>query len=160
MPSEFFGKSVGVLIMLEHIFVIPARQFCGSMSILMWIRIRGSMPLTSGSGSGSLHLWQNTNFKKKFFCKILFEGTFTSFFWVKKSKRSHNKCFCRTQIGIPGTCWCRWPTAAHWSWRRWRSFSHGWKTHRSGWRCDVPCSTQPAAWGQHRSSRGRRFPRG
>jgi hypothetical protein len=28
-------------------------------------------------------------FKKKFFCIVLFEGTFTSFFKDKKSKRSH-----------------------------------------------------------------------
>jgi hypothetical protein len=27
--------------------------------------------------------------KKKFFCKVLFEGIFTSFFKDKKSKRSH-----------------------------------------------------------------------
>jgi hypothetical protein len=29
-------------------------------------------------------------FKKKFFCLLLFEGTFTSFFQGKKFKRSHN----------------------------------------------------------------------
>jgi hypothetical protein len=44
--------------------------------ILVWIRIRiwirGSMPLTNGSG-----------------CLLPFEGTFTSFFKDKKSKRSH-----------------------------------------------------------------------
>jgi hypothetical protein len=28
-------------------------------------------------------------FSKKFFCILLFEGTFTSFFQDKKSKRSH-----------------------------------------------------------------------
>jgi hypothetical protein len=28
-------------------------------------------------------------FKKKFFCILLFEGTFTSFFKSKKSKRNH-----------------------------------------------------------------------
>jgi hypothetical protein len=39
---------------------------------------------------------QNANGKllKKFFCLLLFEGTFTSFFKDKKSKRSHK------QIGI------------------------------------------------------------
>jgi hypothetical protein len=31
------------------------------------------------------------SFKKKFFCLLLFEGTFTSFFKEKKSKRSHKK---------------------------------------------------------------------
>jgi hypothetical protein len=30
-------------------------------------------------------------FVEKFFCKLLFEGTFTSFFKGKKSKRSHKK---------------------------------------------------------------------
>ncbi len=75
--------------------------------ILVWIRIRGSMPLTNGSGCGSgsfyFHHWpsrcqQKTYFKKKFFCMLLFEGTFTSFFKGKKSKRCHkkeeNKVFC------------------------------------------------------------------
>ncbi len=71
--------------------------------ILVWIRIRiwirGSMPLTNGSGSGfgsasCFCYWpsrrqQKTNLKKKFFCLLLFEGTFTSFFKDKKSKRSH-----------------------------------------------------------------------
>ncbi len=70
--------------------------------ILVWIRIRirGSMPLTNGSGSGCgsgsfyCHHWpsrcqQKNTLKKKFFCILLFEGTFTSFFKGKKSKRSH-----------------------------------------------------------------------
>jgi hypothetical protein len=58
------------------------------------------MPLTNGSGfkSGSrsfyFHFYlQDANkkriFFKKFFCLVLFEGTFTSFFKDKKSKRSH-----------------------------------------------------------------------
>jgi hypothetical protein len=36
----------------------------------------------------SRHQRQKTNFKK-FFCLSLFDGTFTSFFKDKKSKRSH-----------------------------------------------------------------------
>jgi hypothetical protein len=46
--------------------------------ILVWIRIRihGSMPLI---------------FKKKLFCLLLFEGTFTSFFKDKKSKSSYKR---------------------------------------------------------------------
>ncbi len=56
----------------------------------------GSMPLTNGSGSCYFHHWssrgqQKTNFfkiLKKFFCLLLFEGTFTTFFNDKKSKRS------------------------------------------------------------------------
>ncbi len=63
----------------------------------MWIRIRGSMPLTNGSGSCSFCHWpsrrqQITNLKNK----LLFEGTFTSFCKDKKSKRSQNsmdQCF-------------------------------------------------------------------
>jgi hypothetical protein len=31
----------------------------------------------------------NKNYKKKFFCLLLFEGTLTSFFKDKKSQRSH-----------------------------------------------------------------------
>jgi hypothetical protein len=34
---------------------------------------------------------QKANFKKKFFCLLLFEGTFTSFSKIKKSKRSRNR---------------------------------------------------------------------
>ncbi len=52
--------------------------------------------LTNGSGFGSCYFrhWpsrcqQKNKFFKKFFCLILFEGTFTSFFKDKKSKRSH-----------------------------------------------------------------------
>ncbi len=66
--------------------------------ILGWIRIRGSMPLTNGSGSrscffrhGPSRCQQKTNFWHYFFCILLFEGTFTSLFKDKKSKRSH-KC--------------------------------------------------------------------
>ncbi len=48
------------------------------------IRIRGSMPLNNGSGFGSCYFrhWpsrrQLNNNNKKFFCLLLFEGTFTS----------------------------------------------------------------------------------
>jgi hypothetical protein len=58
--------------------------------ILVWIRIRirGSMPLTNGSGSGSCFFFRHEP-RQKFFCLLLFEGTFTSFFKDKKSKRSH-----------------------------------------------------------------------
>ncbi len=52
--------------------------------ILVWIRIwiRGSMPLTNGSGSSYfVSDLQDANkkliFLKKFFCLLLFEGTFT-----------------------------------------------------------------------------------
>ncbi len=69
--------------------------------ILVRIRIRGSMPLTNGSGSGFwsgscyFRHWpsrpQPKNNNKKFFCSLLLEGTFASFFEDKKSKRSHKK---------------------------------------------------------------------
>jgi hypothetical protein len=48
------------------------------------------MPLTNGSGSGFVIDLQDANkkFKKRFFSLLLLEGTFTSFFKDKKSKRS------------------------------------------------------------------------
>jgi hypothetical protein len=76
--------------------------------ILVWIRIRiwirGSMPLTNGSGFGSgcgsgdpaifvIDL-QDANkkiIKKKFFCLLLFEGTFTSFSKIKSQKEVKNQ---------------------------------------------------------------------
>jgi hypothetical protein len=62
--------------------------------ILVWIRIRGSMPLTNGSGSfyfrhGHSRGQTKNKFFLKFFCLLLFEGTFTLFFKDKKYKRSH-----------------------------------------------------------------------
>jgi hypothetical protein len=70
-------------------------------NILVWIRIwiRGSMPQTnrSGCGSGSFSFvidLQDANkklFFLKAFCILLFEGTYTSFSQVKKSRRSHKK---------------------------------------------------------------------
>ena len=67
--------------------------------ILVWIRIRGSMPLTNGSGFGSgscyFRHWpsrcqQKTNFLTQFFCLLLFEGTFTLFSKIKSQKESQN----------------------------------------------------------------------
>ncbi len=60
------------------------KQCCGSMTF--WIRIRGSVPLTNGSGSGGLGIYvsdQDDKPKKIFFaylrfCSLLFEATFTS----------------------------------------------------------------------------------
>jgi DNA-directed RNA polymerase subunit E'/Rpb7 len=60
--------------------------------ILVWIRIRGLMPLTNRSGSIFVIDRQDANkkliSKKMFFCLILFEDTFKSFFKDKKSQRS------------------------------------------------------------------------
>ncbi len=50
--------------------------------MLVWIRIRGSMPLTNGSGIDL----QDANKKT---ILSLFEGRFTSFFKDKNSKRSN-----------------------------------------------------------------------
>jgi hypothetical protein len=70
--------------------------------ILVWIRIRGSMPLSNGSGSFYFHhrpprCQQKTNFFIKFFCILLFESTYTSFFKDtkvrKKSENSKNQGF-------------------------------------------------------------------
>ncbi len=62
--------------------------------ILMWIRIRGSVPLTTGSGCGSGSCYirslpsrrKQKNKNKKFFCLLLFEGIFKSFFKDKSPK--------------------------------------------------------------------------
>ncbi len=78
--------------------------------ILVWILIRGFMPLNNGYGfefgSSDLHPaifvidLQDANkkiFLKKFFCFLLFESTFTSFFKDKKFLR------IRIQIWICGS---------------------------------------------------------
>jgi hypothetical protein len=52
----------------------------GIRDILVRIRIRGSIPLTNGSRS-------------RFFCLLLFEAIFTSFFKDKKSKNRRNEGF-------------------------------------------------------------------
>ncbi len=70
-------------------------------------RIR-TLPLTYGYGSGSCFFrqWltkcqQKTIFFSKYFCLLLFEGTFTSVFIGKKSKRS-NKI---VEISYNFVCW-------------------------------------------------------
>ncbi len=71
-------------------------SFCSSYSLrtklklcrLCVLQCCGSMPLTNGSGSFYFHHWpsrcQQTNLKKKVFCKLFFEGTFTSLIKGKK----------------------------------------------------------------------------
>ncbi len=56
--------------------------------VWIWIQNRGYMPLINRSGFRIL-FFSSLTFKKKFFCLLLFEGTFTSLFKDKKSKRSH-----------------------------------------------------------------------
>ncbi len=70
--------------------VLRIHDSLGWIRIRLWIR--GSMPLTSGSGSCYFRHWpsrcqQKTNFLTQFFLLITFEATFTSFFKDKKSKR-------------------------------------------------------------------------
>ncbi len=73
-------------------YIVPVLRI---HDILVWIRIRGSTPLTNGSGSFYFHHWPSRCqqkiffFKQVFFCILLFKGTFTSFFKDKKSKISH-----------------------------------------------------------------------
>ncbi len=91
-------------------FWLTPSHFCESLfmytavlrihAILVWIRIRGSKPLTNGSRSGSwiwillfssltLRCQQKTNLIKNF-CLLLFECTFTSFLKDIKSKSHKN----------------------------------------------------------------------
>ncbi len=78
--------------------------------VRIWIRIRGSLPLTNGPGSGFwsgscyIRHWPSRRQQKQFFDKVFLLITFwryiTSFFKDKKSKRSHktlgNKVFLTT----------------------------------------------------------------
>ncbi len=73
-------------------YVLPPVQWI--IEILFRIRIRGSVPLTYGSGSCFFSLVADkVPTKNKFFFEVFlllfFEGTFTSVFIDKKSKRSH-----------------------------------------------------------------------
>ncbi len=82
--------------------------------IQIQIRIRGSILLTNGSGFGSCYFRHlpSRRLLHKFLCSLFFEGTFTSFFRDKKSKRSHKtvgiKVF-RTirKYGNTEIRWCR-----------------------------------------------------
>ena len=88
------ASNLAILLRVRDAFLAVLRIH----DILVWIRIRiwirGSMPLTNGSGSGCgsfyFHHWpsrwqQKTNLKKVF-CILLFEGIFTSFFKDKNQK--------------------------------------------------------------------------
>ncbi len=102
--------------------------------MLVWIRIRirGFMPLTNGSGSGSCYFrhWSLRCQLKTyyFFCLLLFEGTFKTFFKDKNQKESQNSTnqgfsyyFCKmiegsgsipltngSGSGKPKNMWIRW----------------------------------------------------
>ncbi len=112
-------SKVLLLIMIIAVFRI--------LDILVWIRIRGSMPLTNGSGFGSgscyFRHWpsrrQQKSYLKKSFSAYYctFEGAFTSFFKDKKSKRSQKTVGIKDFLTIfawgqkdpdsggPKTCW-------------------------------------------------------
>ncbi len=116
-PSFRIGIKNNLESMIQNIFLDPL-HYCLELNlksvlrindILVWIRIwtwiRGSMPLTNGSGSSYLCHWplrfqQKTNFLIKFFCLLLFEDTFTSFLKDKKSKRSHKAVGIKVFLAI------------------------------------------------------------
>jgi hypothetical protein len=83
---------------------------CGSMTF--WIGSGSADPckwLGSGSGSCYFHHWpwdanKKLIYLKKFFCILLFEGSFTSFFNDKKSKRSHKTVEIKVFLTIFGLC--------------------------------------------------------
>ncbi len=77
----------------------PSKPVLRIYDILVWIRfrirIRGSMPITNGSGFGTgsfyFHHWPTKNsFKKKIFCILLFEDTITLVFKDVTKKKSLN----------------------------------------------------------------------
>jgi hypothetical protein len=87
---------------IQYVSLIASAAVLRIHDILVWIRvrIRGSMPLKNGSGFGSgsgsfyFYHWpsrcqQKLIGFKKFFCILLFVGSFTSFFQDEKLKRSH-----------------------------------------------------------------------
>ncbi len=68
--------------------------------ILVWIRIRGSMPLTNGSGSFYFHHWHSRCRQKTNFKKVFLHITFWRYFYIifrsevkKKSQNSRNQGF-------------------------------------------------------------------
>jgi hypothetical protein len=81
----------------NQIFSESLYQCCGSMTFWIRIWIRGSMPLTNGSGcgSGSSYFRHSPSFtnKKLIFVKVLLLITFWRYMFIifkdKKSKRSH-----------------------------------------------------------------------
>ncbi len=56
--------------------------------VFIWIRVRGSLPLTNGSGSGSCYFrqWPSKRLFSMFFCLLLFEGTLHHFSKIKSHK--------------------------------------------------------------------------
>ncbi len=85
LEGEEENLQVALLHELGWLLHVPVVEIIANLAvfrihdILEWIRIRirGSIALKNGSGS-----W--TIFLKHFFCLLLFEGTFTSFFKDKQ----------------------------------------------------------------------------
>jgi hypothetical protein len=50
---KVFRENFQILELILLNCLVCHKQCSGSMTFLVWIRIRGSMPLTNGSGSGS-----------------------------------------------------------------------------------------------------------
>ncbi len=73
------------------------RRF-GKVPYRIRIRIRGSMPHIIMDSDFAIFVIDlqdaNQNLILKFFCFLPFEGTFTSYFNDKKSKRSHKTVPC------------------------------------------------------------------
>ncbi len=86
---------------LLSILIVPLLAVVRIHDILVWIRIRirGSMALTNGSGSGS---WIRILLFAR--CLLFFEGTFTSFFKDKKFKRSNKTVSMKGSLTI-FACW-------------------------------------------------------
>ncbi len=88
---------------LNVFFLLPYKAVFRIYDILVWIRIRGSMPLTNGSGFGSSYFFidlQDANKKlilKSFSAYYFLKVHLHHFSKRKKSKRSHktveNKVF-------------------------------------------------------------------
>ncbi len=62
--------------------------------------LRCSCPLLQCSGSMTFWCGSGSSVNFKFFCLLLFEGTFTSFFKDKKSKRSHKTVGIKVFLNI------------------------------------------------------------
>jgi hypothetical protein len=81
-------------------FIVSKNQCCGSIWHLLWtrIRIRGSMPLTNGSGSGYcyFHHWpsrpqQKTDFLKSFLVNYFLKVHLHHFSKIKSQKEQNSR---------------------------------------------------------------------
>ncbi len=83
--DEYDSQGTRLLFVVPKSFAVLRIHY---ILVRIWIRILGSMPLTNGYGSPScFFVIDLQNAYKKVFCLFLFDGTFTSFFKVKKVKK-------------------------------------------------------------------------